>query len=142
VDAFGHALLGSPAQALAGLVREELGLRARFEFPGDLQRMSSTCVSSSDRSEAFLAGSAAVRATATGITDKMVTLVRGPGPTYTCETGLIDLERVANEERLLPFDYIDGVGTGVTPSFREYAMPLIGDPLPRRVRLQALPLNS
>jgi 6-phosphofructokinase 1 len=72
----------------------------------------------------------------------MVTLMRAPGPIYRCDTGLVELERVANEERLLPDAYLDAAGTGVTPAFREYALPLIGDPLPLRVRLRARPVTG
>jgi 6-phosphofructokinase 1 len=141
VDAFGHPLVSSAGHVLAGMVRAELGLRTRVESPGDLQRMSSSCVSVSDRDEAYMAGRAAVRAAATGITDRMVTLRRDPGPSYRCDTGLVELERVANEERLLPDEYLDAAGTGVTPAFRDYALPLIGDPLPRWGRLRAMPVT-
>ncbi|HEX6820383.1 MAG TPA: 6-phosphofructokinase [Ktedonobacterales bacterium] len=142
VDAFGHPLLGSAAQTLAGLVRAELGLRARFDYPGDLQRMSSACVSTTDRDEAYLAGRAAVRAALAGTTDKMVTLVRGSGPVYTCETGLIDLERVANEERVMPDAYLDASGRGISAAFREYALPLLGEPLPRHTSLHGYPVEA
>jgi ATP-dependent phosphofructokinase / diphosphate-dependent phosphofructokinase len=140
-DAFGHRLLGGAAQALVGLVREELGLRARFDRPGDLQRMSSACVSTTDRDEAYAAGRGAVRAALAGTTDKMVTLVRQPGPEYVCTTGLADLGLVANAQRLLPAEHLDALGTSVTPAFRDYALPLIGDPLPRHVRLRRAPVE-
>ena len=142
VDAFGHQLLGGAAQALVGMVREELGLRARFDRPGDLQRMASSCVSATDRDEAYRAGRAALRAALDGVTDKMVTLVRAPGPKYSCDTGLVDLDVVANEQRLLPDEYLDANGTGVTAAFREYALPLLGDPLPAHVRLRGVPLTA
>ncbi|HEY7780381.1 MAG TPA: diphosphate--fructose-6-phosphate 1-phosphotransferase [Ktedonobacterales bacterium] len=142
VDAFGHQLLGGAAQALVGMVREELGLRARFDRPGDLQRMASSCVSATDRDEAYRVGGAAVRAALSGVTDKMVTLVRVLGPAYACETSLVDLDVVANEQRLLPAEYLDAEGTGVTPAFRDYALPLIGDPLPRHVRLRGVPIGQ
>ncbi|HEV7126135.1 MAG TPA: diphosphate--fructose-6-phosphate 1-phosphotransferase, partial [Ktedonobacterales bacterium] len=135
-DAFGHHLLGGAAQALVGLVREELGLRARFDKPGDLQRMSSACVSTVDRDEAYRCGRAAVRAAVDGATDQMVTLVRQPGPAYACVTGLAPLAGVANTQRLLPAAYVDGTATGVTEAFRAYALPLIGEPLPQHVRLR------
>jgi 6-phosphofructokinase 1 len=137
-DAFGHRLLSGAAQALVGLVREELGLRARFDRPGDLQRMSSACVSSTDLDEALVAGRAAVRAALEGGTDKMVTLVREPGPAYACATGLADLELIANSQRLLPAAFLDASGTGVTPAFRDYASPLIGELPPRHVRLRGM----
>jgi 6-phosphofructokinase 1 len=141
-DAFGHPLVSSAGQVLAGMVRSELGLRTRVESPGDLQRMSSSCVSATDRDEAYLVGRAAVRAAVAGHTDRMVTLERHPGPAYRCDTGLVELERVANEERLLPAEYLDASGTSVTPAFRDYALPLVGDPLPPRVRVRAVPVRG
>jgi 6-phosphofructokinase len=136
-DAFGHPLLSGAAQYLVSLVRAELGLRARYDKPGDLQRMSSACVSVSDRAEAERAGAAAVRALVTGATDQMVTLLREPGPIYACTTGLTPLERVANRLRPFPAEFITADGTGVTAAFHAYAAPLVGE-LPEYPRLEAL----
>ena len=134
-DAFGHPLLGGAARYLAGLSRERLGLRARYDKPGDLQRMSSACVSATDAHEAELVGRAAVDAALAGVSGKMVTLVRQPGPVYRCETGLADLATVANAQRAFPAEFVSPTGTGVTQAYREYALPLIGEPLPRYGRL-------
>jgi 6-phosphofructokinase len=137
-DAFAHPLLSGTAQHLVELVKNELGLRARFDKPGDLQRMSSVAVSSVDRDEAALVGRMAVRYALQGINNKMVTLVRQPGPDYACDTDLADLETIANAQRLLPDDFLDAAGTNVTQAFYDYALPLIGEPLPRHVRLQKI----
>jgi 6-phosphofructokinase 1 len=135
-DAFGHKLLAGTAQYLVRLVRQELGLRARYDKPGDLQRMSSAAVSATDRAEAELVGRVAVEQALRGESDKMVTLVRRSGPEYGCDTGLTDLVRVANTHRPLPPEFVTADGTGVTSAFREYALPLLGEPLPRHVRLR------
>jgi 6-phosphofructokinase 1 len=135
-DAFAHPLLSGTAQHLVELVKAELGLRARFDKPGDLQRMSSVAISRVDRDEAALAGQMAVRYALQGISHKMVTLVRQPGPDYACETGLADLEAIANAHRLLPDNFLDAAGTGVTQAFYDYALPLIGEPLPLHIRLK------
>lgn len=134
-DAFGHKLLGGAAQALVDLVRTELGLRARFDKPGDLQRMSSCAVSTVDRAEAEMVGSAAVDALLRGETGQMVTLARRPGASYGCDTGLTPLATVANQHRPLPPEFIAADGRGVTEAFRSYALPLIGGPLPTYARL-------
>jgi 6-phosphofructokinase 1 len=139
-DAFGHHLLGGAAQALVALVREELGLRARYDKPGDLQRMSAAHVSITDREEAYAAGVAAVRAALAGASDQMVTLERAPGPDYACSTGLAPLAAVANHVRPLPDAFLDEAGTGVTPAFQAYAAPLLGAPLPRHGRLAGVAL--
>lgn len=129
-DAFGHRLLSGAAQSLVDLVRGELGLRARFDKPGDLQRMSSCAVSAVDRAEAELVGAVAVDALLRGESGKMVTLVRRTGDSYGCDTGLTSLASVANQHRPLPQEFITPDGRGVTAAFRSYALPLLGEPLP------------
>jgi ATP-dependent phosphofructokinase / diphosphate-dependent phosphofructokinase len=130
MDAFQHPLLSGAAQYLVELVKEQLKLRARFDKPGDLQRMASFCVSNVDRKEAYLVGQAGVRAILDGESDKMVILVRQDEPEYHCTTGLANLTEVANVQRVLPAAYLDASQTMVTPAFVGYALPLIGDPLP------------
>lgn len=136
LDAFGHPLVAGVAQTLVDLVRDELGMRARFDKPGDLQRMSTNHISTSDRDEAYLAGRMAMRYAIRGMTGKMVTLVRTSGPQYACETSTCRLEDVANAQKLLPAEFLDAEGTQVTAAFVEYARPLIGDPLPEHARLR------
>lgn len=135
-DAFQHPLLSGAAQYLVELVKHELMLRARFDKPGDLQRMASTSISPVDRAEAYLVGQMGVRALMEGESDKMVTLVRHDEPDYHCTTGLVDLARVANVQRLLPDEYLDDNRTMVTRAFRDYALPLIGGPLTHHARLK------
>lgn len=135
-DAFGHKLLSGAAQYLVSLVQRELGLRARYDKPGDLQRMSSASVSTVDRAEAELVGSVAVRQVVDGVSDRMVTLLRRPDLPYSCETGLTDLARIANTQKPFPAEFLAENGTSVTQAFREYALPLIGDPLPQHTRLR------
>jgi len=135
-DAFQHPLLSGAAQFLVELVRQRLKLRARFDKPGDLQRMASTSISGTDRDEAYLVGQMGVRAVLEGESDKMVTLVRHMDPDYHCTTGLVELARVANEQRLMPGEYLNADKTMVTQAFYDYALPLLGDPLPHYVKLE------
>lgn len=135
VDAFGHGRLGGVVELLDEAVSERLGLRARYDKPGYLQRSFASLQSSVDREEAYQVGRAAVRAALAGESDKMVSLVREPGPTYRATTGLADLERVANAVHILPREYINEAGNGVTDGFLDYARPLIGGPLPPYARL-------
>ncbi len=141
-DAFGHPLLSGTAATLVEMVRQELGLRARYDKPGDLQRMASMAVSGVDREEALLVGQMAVRAAVQGVTGKMITLVRQPGPDYACTTGLADLRAIANAQRRLPDEFLTPAGSGVTQAFFDYARPLIGEALPRHVRLKKVPVEQ
>jgi ATP-dependent phosphofructokinase / diphosphate-dependent phosphofructokinase len=130
VDAFQHPLFSGAAQQLVELVKRELKLRARFEKPGDFQRMASHAVSWVDRDEAYLVGRQGLLALLDGESDKMVTLVRQVGQGYHCATGLAALSEVANVQRLMPGEFLDASKTMVTRAFYDYALPLIGEPLP------------
>ncbi len=136
VDAFHHPLVSGAAQYLVELVKRQMKLRARFDKPGDLQRMDSNSVSSVDRNEAYLVGQNGIQALLAGESDKMITLVRSTAPTYACTTGMVDLARVANVQKLLPNDYLDESKTMVTQAFHEYVLPLIGEPLPHHAHLK------
>ena len=136
MDAFHHPLLSGAAQYLVELVKRELKIRARFDKPGDLQRMSSAHISSPDRDEAYLAGKMGVQALLAGESDKMITLVRENQAGYHCTTGLADLGQVANVQRLMPDEYLNADKTMVTQAFYEYALPLIGEPLVHHTQLE------
>jgi ATP-dependent phosphofructokinase / diphosphate-dependent phosphofructokinase len=142
-DAFGHALLRGTAQTMVELVQSELGLRARFDKPGSLQRMSMAFSSWVDLEEAREAGRAAVRLASTGESDLMVTLVREADQPYRFSTSSAPLAAVANRQSLLPDDFLDATGRMTTENFRRYALPLLGpDPFPRYERIDDLPSLS
>jgi 6-phosphofructokinase 1 len=132
-DSFGWKVIGNLSHNLAALVNRHLKLRARSEKPGLLGRASAEFISETDRQESYLCGQAAVRASLEGLTGKMVTLVREPGPEYRCVTGLAELEQVANAERLMPLEWVNAAGNDVLPAYVAYAAPLAGaiQPLPR-----------
>jgi ATP-dependent phosphofructokinase / diphosphate-dependent phosphofructokinase len=135
VDAFGHAYYKSPAEHLVTQIREQLRIRARFEKYGTLQRMSISCRSETDAAEALALGAEAVRLALAGESDRMVVLVRDSDDPYRCSVSTAPLVAVANQERLLPPEMIPESRSGPTATFRRYAEPLLGAPLPRHARL-------
>ncbi len=141
VDPFGHGYYESPAAYLCRVVARELGLRARFNKPGTIQRMSMALVSPTDLEEAYLVGSRAVRYALQGRTDQMVVLERVPGPEYRCTTDSVPLEQIANVVKPLPPEFISSEGNFVTPAFVDYALPLIGGPLLQYARLAKKPVR-
>jgi ATP-dependent phosphofructokinase / diphosphate-dependent phosphofructokinase len=116
-------------------IKAELGVRVRHDKPGYLQRSWASLASPVDREEAYLVGRVAVREAVSGVSDRMITLVRQPGPEYAITTGVAPLAEVANAEHLLPRAYINEAGNGVTEGFLDYARPLIGEPLEPYARL-------
>jgi len=137
-DAFGHPLLRGAAETMVRLVQDQLGLRARYDKPGGLQRMAMWCASPVDLAEAAETGRAAVRLALADVTDRMVTLIREGDEPYRWSTASAPLALIANRQKLLPDEFLTNDGRTVTEAFRRYAMPLLGpDPLPVYVRLPA-----
>ncbi len=126
VDDFGHEYYDGPARYLSGLVSRRLGVRARYEKPGTIQRSFFDSVSESDAREAELVGRAAVAAARDGLSDVMVTLERDDAPEYRCSTGTAPLALVGGRVRQMPPEFLDPDGFFVTEEFLEYAKPLVG----------------
>jgi 6-phosphofructokinase 1 len=124
-DAFGHAQLGGIGDYLKGLVESKVGVKARSARLGIAQRAASHCMSAADADEAFTAGQAAVKAAVEGITDKMVTILRGESDSYTFETGLAPLSDIANGVKKLPSEWINEDGVSMNFQYVKYAQPLI-----------------
>ncbi len=55
----------------------------------------------------------------------MVTLARGEGEPYTCNTGLVSLSEVANGVKEIPESWIADDGVSMNYQFIKYAQPLI-----------------
>ena len=135
-DSFGHKQLGGVGDYLVDLIAKHVGIKARFDKAGTIQRSFGLAQSDVDVAEARMVGAAAVRRACEGVTDKMITLVRVSNSPYRCETGIADLQEVANAERPMPDEYINAEGNDITPAFIDYARPLIGGPLPPYARLK------
>jgi 6-phosphofructokinase len=121
----GHAQLGGVGEALKDEVESQLGAKARVVRFGVTQRAAAHLSSKTDADEAFLAGQAAVKAAINGETGKLVTLVRGDGDQYTCETGLSALSEVVGNLKKLPREWINEDGVSLNFQFFRYATPLI-----------------
>jgi len=139
-DAFGHPRAEGAAETLCRLVREGLGVRARFDKPGTIQRLSSAHVSPVDFDEARSCGNWAVRFAVEGRSGCMVIMRRRRGSSYGVEYDTVPISRVANRERLLPDAYFDRAVMLPTEAFRRYALPLVGPGLPAHARLRGEPV--
>ncbi len=136
VDKFGHKQLGGVAATLCDLIAEGLKIKARWDKPGTIQRVSMLAASPIDLAEAYEVGRAAVRHAVEGQDGRMVTLVRESSEPYRWTTGLAPLEKIANAERKVPDAFISADGNDVTEAFLGYVRPLIGPPLPHYARLE------
>ena len=138
-DSFGHPRLVGAGEYLCGLVQERLRVRARWDKPGSIQRMSSAHLSEVDLREARACGAQAVRFALKGASDCMVALRRKPGARYAVVFRTVPLAKIANAEKALPDGYFDRGAMLPTPEFRRYALPLVGPGLPEHARLAAAP---
>ncbi|MCH8061292.1 MAG: diphosphate--fructose-6-phosphate 1-phosphotransferase [Chloroflexi bacterium] len=136
VDDFGHPYYDGPGRYLAAQISKRLGVRARYEKPGTIQRSMMACVSRTDAEEAEMAGRAAVQAAIAGESDVIVTLERSPGEGYACTTGTAPLADVGGKVKVMPEDFLARDEYYVTDKFVEYARPLIGGSLPRYGRVR------
>ena len=124
-DTAGHAQLGGVGEFMKDLVESQVGAKARVARLGVSQRAAAHLASKTDADEAFLVGQAAVKAAVNGETDKLVTLVRGDGDNYTCETGLSALADVVGNLKKLPKEWVNEDGVSLNFQFFRYATPLI-----------------
>ena len=137
VDRFGHPQLGGVAAVVCEIISTELKLKARFDKPGTIQRVSGVLASPVDVDEAWRVGQAGVRHAVDGATGQMVVLVRERSEPYRSRTELVPLEQVANEVRAVPDEFIAPGDNDVTQAYLDYIRPLIGGPLPAYARLRA-----
>lgn len=133
LDAFGHAEARRPGAELRALVQRRLGMRAKDDRPGSIQKVTADLASAVDREEAYELGRAAVAAAWDGETGKIMTLERVADEPYCCRTGLAPLAAVAGQVRQLPSVFLDAAGQP-NAAFRRYALPMLGAPLSPRVR--------
>jgi 6-phosphofructokinase len=142
VDAFGHTQLGGVGDYLAQAIIDKLGIKARADKPGTIQRVSTLGASQSDLEEAYLVGQMAVKYAIEGKSGYMVSLVRESDEPYACATGLVPLANVANARKTVPADYITSEGNFVHEKFIRYVKPLAGELLPGYTRFKKYPVKK
>ena len=131
VDAFGHKQLTGTARYLCNILSEAIGCKTRAIELSTLQRAASHCASRVDILEAYEVGGAAMKAADEGDSGKMVVINRLSDDPYQAGTEVKDVHKIANDERLVPREWITKDGTYVTNRFITYVKPLIqGDVAP------------
>lgn len=124
-DTFGHKMLAGCGKYLENLVRSRLGVKARSIELNVPQRCSAALMSKTDQQEAILAGQFGVQAALKGETGKMIAFSRSSQSPYQLHCTLEDVDRICNQEKTVPLDWITEDGSDVTGDFLEYAFPLI-----------------
>ncbi len=126
VDSFGHARLGGVGSAVSDLLEaEQICSRSRSDKLGNLQRCFGWATSKIDLEEAYEVGRQAALKAANGETDIMVTIDRLADDPYRTAIGDTALMSVADKEKLVPVEWINPAGNGMTDDFMRYITPLV-----------------
>ena len=133
-DAFDHFQLsgtGALADYLTTRIKAVLAhvpdLRVRGDTFGYLQRSFPGFHSAVDAAEARMVGRDAVRYACVGDVDGSVAIKREDARAYKAYTEVVELEAVAGKNREVPSEYVNAEGNNVLDTFKDYAMPLVGD---------------
>jgi len=124
-DAFGHSQLGGVAPTLAQLIKEKLGLKYHWAVSDYLQRSARHIASEVDVTQAYALGKAAVEFALQGKNAVMPIIIRKNSQPYEWSIGEVELEKVANQEKKMPREFISEDGFGITQACRDYIQPLI-----------------
>lgn len=127
VDGFGHKMLTGCGKVLEQAVKKEIGCKCRSIEINLPQRCSAVLASLTDVEEAQMAGSYAVGAALEGITGMMITFERTEDENggYAIRCGTEDVNKICNQEKKFPAEWITGNGTDIAPAFLEYVKPLV-----------------
>ena len=125
VDNFGHKMLTGSGKYLENLVKAKLGVKVRSVELNVSQRCSSACLSKTDLDEAVASGVFAVNSALAGETGCMIAFERTDHFPYTIECTLKDVNKICNEEKTVPPEWITSDGSDVTAEFISYVKPLI-----------------
>jgi 6-phosphofructokinase len=124
-DAFGHAQLGGVAPLITNLISAKLGCKCHWAVPDYLQRSARHIASETDVQQAYAVGRAAVEFAIAGRSAVMPAIRRLSDAPYRWDIIEAPLSEVANQEKLLPPDFISADGFGITKAARRYLAPLI-----------------
>ena len=124
-DRFGHAQLSGAGKALEIMVKKEIGVKCRSVELNILQRCAGHIASKIDREEAFKLGEEAAKLAAEGKTCLMTTIVRDSDDPYAYHIDSVDVNKVANQAKNVPLEWITPSGNDVTPELVRYIRPLI-----------------
>lgn len=125
-DNFGHAQLGGVSEYLRKIILNAgITNRVKAMQLGILQRCAMHCASDTDLTEAYNAGEMALKYASQGENGKMVSIVRECNEPYRVEYTLVDADKVANNVKYFPVEWINKEGNFVTEEANAYFEPLI-----------------
>lgn len=125
-DKFGHAQLGGVGSYLKHLIIDAgITKRVKSLELGVLQRCSIHCASDTDLTEAFDAGYAALKFAIEGNSGYMVAIKRDSNSPYSTSHFLIEADKVANNVKYFPIEWINHDGNNIKEEALNYFTPLV-----------------
>ncbi|MBE7085119.1 MAG: 6-phosphofructokinase [Clostridiales bacterium] len=124
-DVFGHKQLTGTALFLAGECANRLKIKARAIELSTLQRCASHIASLTDIEEAYRVGAGAVQAAAEGKSGVASVFIRTANEPYSCAVEVREIDKIANQEKTVPLEWIDTEKDDLTEEYLAYARPLI-----------------
>lgn len=138
-DKFGHAQLGGVGNFLKNLIISS-GITSRVKSLelGVLQRCAMHCASNIDIEEAYEVGYEALKQASLGKCGYMIGIKRESNSPYKSSYFLIEADRVANNVKYFPTEWINKEGNNIKPEALEYLTPLISS-VPSVISSVAMP---
>ncbi|MCK4777237.1 MAG: 6-phosphofructokinase, partial [Actinomycetia bacterium] len=127
---------GGLGDLLSNEIKSKLKIsRVRSDTFGYLQRSFMGCVSDIDQHEAREVGEKAAQFAIWSNRDGSITIHRTGF--YSVDYRLTDLKEVAGKTKVMPDEFINTEGNGVTNAFKFYVRPLLGSGLKSAHRVRA-----
>ena len=125
-DKFGHAQLGGVGMYLKNLIIESgITKRVKSLELGVLQRCAMHCVSNIDLEEAHKVGYEALKYANMGHSGYMVAIKRDSNEPYSSSYFLVETNKIANNVKYFPKEWINKEGNGITEEALQYLSPLV-----------------
>ena len=124
-DAFGHSQLGGAGELIAKLIRQKLGHKYHWALADYLQRSARHIASKTDLEQSYAVGKAAVEYALKGMNAVMPAIERVSQKPYRWKIVPAPLAQVANQEKMLPPEFIAADGMQITEKCRAYLSPLV-----------------
>ncbi len=125
VDKFGHVQLSGAAKVLEYKIKERFGCKVRSVELNTPQRCASHLSSLTDINESFEVGAYAVKAATEGSCGVMAAIIRESDAPYAVSYKALDVQKIANQVKTVPREYINNDGNGITEAGINYLRPLI-----------------
>ena len=124
-DSFGHAQLGGVAPVLSNMITSKLNIKVHWAVSDYLQRSARHIGSRVDVEQAYMLGKSGIDYAKKNITDVMLTIIRVNNKSkFEWKVSHTPLDNVANQEKMLPRNFIKSNGYEISKSCRSYITDL------------------